>query len=483
MKLKLPKILKIGTVSCARFKSYLLVLGLILCSSKLVNADEVDVGREEHEKLLLTERFYKDEDLEAYIDEIGQRLAANGDWPEIEYHFSVVDSGDINAFALPGGYIYVNRGLLNYLTSEAQLAAVLAHEIAHVTRHHYLRSSRTNRVGNLAAFMASLITMNTNVGEAVSIWNATRVSGFGRDMELEADEYGAEYLYKTGYDPQAMIEVLSILKDHQTFVNQAVRSAGGQSTYHGIFSTHPRGDTRLKEVVAQAGFLPPGEGFQGRDEYREITDGMVFGPSANSNAPPGKARYVHKGLAVTFVYPDDWLRTTAGSIISIESPEADISLQLEVEAITDFELTAEQMLLMHHSLGELPERNFLGEFYEFEDAVTGVLEINGLKQRVAAIKVGSNVFFFSGVLPGDASEEIDQVQLDIMASFRQASNADLPPDNEMHVYYRRLEPGETFAEIAKTSPLGPYSEQYLRMMNGYYPTGEPQPGTWMKLVK
>ena len=446
-------------------------------------SDEVDTGREEHEKLLQTEHFYKNEELEAYVDEIGQRLAANSDWTDIDYHFFVVDSGDINAFALPGGYIYVNRGLLNYLTSEAQLAAVLAHEIAHVTRHHHVRRSRTNTAGNLAAFMASLITLNSGVGEAVSLWNATRVSGFGRDMELEADEYGAEYLYATGYDPQAMIEVLGILKDHGTFINQVVRGAGGQSSYHGIFASHPRGDTRLKEVVAQAGFLPPGEAFVGRDKYREITEGIVFGPSASTNAPPGQARYIHKGLAITFLYPNDWSRNTSGATINVESPASDISLKLEVASITDFDLTAEQMLLAKYSATEIDERDFLADKYEFEDAMTGFLEIEGNKQRVAAIKLGSNIYYFSSVMPGNAEEEIDAVHLEIMQSFRQASPSDLPPEKEMEVYYRRLEPGETFADLARTSILGSYADQYLRLMNGYYPSGEAQPGTWMKLVR
>jgi predicted Zn-dependent protease len=455
----------------------------ILCTGLFAQADEVEVGRELHEELLMTERFYQDEALNSYVNDIGQKLAANSDWPEIEYHFFVVDSGDINAFALPGGYIYLNRGLINYLTSEAQLAAVLAHEIAHVTRHHHDRRDRTNTMGNIAAFAASLITMNSGVGEAVSIWNAARVSGFGRDMELEADEYGAEYLYRTGYDPEAMIEVLGILKDHETFMNREARNAGAQSTYHGVFSSHPRGDTRLKEVVAQAGMLLPGEEFQGRDTYRGIVDGVVFGQSANSNAPPGKARYVHKGLAVTFTYPDDWERTTSGSTISVASRSGDIELKLEVAAITDNELTAEELLLARYSVDEILNTASHSPIYEEEEAITGFVQFGMLVQRVAAVKLGTNAYYFSTVLPGNADEEADQVQLEIMASFRQASQNDLPPDRELQIYYKRLEPGQAFLDLARTSVLGAQAEAYLRLINGYYPSGEAQPGTWMKLVE
>jgi predicted Zn-dependent protease len=338
-------------------------------------------------------------------------------------------------------------------------------------------------MGNIAVFMASLLTMNTNVGEAVGLWNAARQSGFGRELELEADEWGAKYLYKSGYDPEAMIEVLGILKDHETFMNREARNAGAQATYHGVFASHPRGDTRLKEVVAQAGTLPPGEGYQGRDEYRELVDDIVFGPSANSNAPPGKARYVHKGLAVTFVFPDDWVRITQGSTIKVESRDGNIALALEVATITDQELTAEELLLAHQSVSGLDDSERLREDMEQDEAVTGFIETNAGPQRVAAVKLGSNVYYLTALLPENPDEETDAQQLEIMASFRRASNADLPPDREYNIYYKRLEPGETFLDLARTSVLGQQAEAYLRLINGYYPSGEAQPGTWMKLVK
>lgn len=457
--------------------------GLVCLVSFVAHADDAEIGKALHEELLLTERFYHDEALNEFVDRIGQKVAANGDWPELEYHFFIIDSGDINAFALPGGYIYVNRGLLNFLTSEAQLAAVLAHEVAHVTRKHHSRRDNTNTMGNVAAFMASLLTLNSNVGEAVSLWNAARVSGFGREMELEADEWGAQYLYKSGYDPLAMIEVLGILKDHETYMNRVARNAGRQSTYHGVFASHPRGDTRLKEVVAQAGMLPPGEAYQGRDEYRAVVDGVVFGDTINSNAPPGKARYVHKGLAITFAYPDDWVRTTMGSTIRVESREGDIVLTLEVASISDQELTAEDLLLSHLSSEELHDSRQLNENIDRNEAITGFIETQPGRQRVAAMKLGSNVYFLKALSPVPADEETDALHLEIMSSFRRASNADLPPDREYNIIYRRLEPGETFLDLARTSVLGQSAEPVLRLINGYYPSGEAQPGTWMKLVE
>lgn len=456
---------------------------LVLANFTYAQSSQVEQGRRMHEDLLKTERFHQGEALNAYVNEIGQRLAANSSWPDLEYHFFVLDDPGINAFALPGGYIYINRGLLSFMTSESQLAAVLAHEIAHVTQRHHSRQSRAANLGNLAAFVATVATWNSSVGEAVSLWNAERISGFGRDMELEADEYGAVYLYRTGYDPQAIIEVLGILKDHETFMSREARAQGRSSTYHGVFASHPRNDTRLKEVVAQAGVMPPGEGFQGRDEYRQITDGLLFGPALDANAPPGFNRFIHRGLGVTFLFPADWSRQTQGSTITLEGPGGLFRVSLSVVRITDAEQDATSALLGHLGAERLRSDQPLYSDKEKAEAVTGLVDTPAGRERVAAIKYGGNFYFFRALAPLDPDKAADETLLGLMGSFRDLRAADIPPDFETRIYYRRLEPGETFADLASSSPLGNQAETYLRLLNGYYPNGESQPGTWMKLVK
>jgi predicted Zn-dependent protease len=156
---------------------------------------------------------------------------------------------------------------------------------------------------------------------------------------------------------------------------------------------------------------------------------------------------------------------------------------LEVASIADQEMTAEELLVAHHSAEDLDDAQRLSEAAGKENAVTGFIQTENSRQRVAAIKLGSNVYYFSALKPENPDEETDALQLEIMSSFRRASNADLPPDREYQIYYKRLEPGETFLDLAKTSVLGRQAEAYLRLMNGYYPSGEAQPGTWMKLVK
>lgn len=459
-----------------------------LLSSSLLSAQSgsSEKGREAHEKLALYTHFYTDEKVNAYINEIGQKLVANSDWPDYEFHFFIVDSPDINAFAAVGGYIYINRGLLSYLTSEAQLAAVLAHEIAHVTKRHIARQQTQQRLGNVAAFLASVALWNGDIGEAIRLENAARVSGYGREMELEADEYGASYMYASGYDPNAIIEVLGILKDHETFSIRQVRDQGRQPrTYHGVFATHPRNDQRLRDVVQQAGTLPPGEGFVGRDEYREVVKDMVFGPNDNSTKLPGYERYASQALGVTFSYPEDWSRTAQGQNIFLESKDG-VKLQIKVTKPEDITPSAEEFILSEHGVEELvdaepvyPEEMPLDK----EEALMALAKLAGGESRVATIKLGAYAFFFQSLSPSPITEDVDEAVTEIIKSFRRAEPADFPPADIKHIYFQRLKPGETFAELAQDRTLGRYTEDYLRLINGYYPNGEPQPGTWIKMAK
>lgn len=440
-------------------------------------------GREAHERLAQFTHFYTDEKVVNYVREIGEKLVASSDWPDYDFHFFVVDNPGINAFAADGGYIYINRGLLSYLTSEAQLAGVLAHEIAHVTKRHLDRQRRQRTLGNVTSFVASIATLNANIGEAIQLENAVRVSGFGREMELEADEYGAEYLYNAGYDPEALVEVLGILKDQQTFSSLQARAAGTQGqTYHGVFSSHPRNDQRLREVIGQAGQLPPGEAFVGRKELRDVIDGMVFGPNDNSARPPGYTRYSSRGLGVTLTYPDSWVRSTQGQTIMLTSNDG-IELHIDVTKPTDISPSAEELLGLEHQIAELKKAEgvYDDDTVDRDEAIMGRSELEDVERRVALIKLDENAYFFESQSPTPLSEEADERIVNVIRSFRRAEAVDFPPNDIKNLTFRRLAPGETFSEIAQDRSLGRDTEDFLRLINGYYPSGEAQPGTWIKV--
>lgn len=273
---------------------------------------EISIGRGLHEKIVESTPVYQDPQLQAYVDRIGQRLAKDSDRADLPYTFTIIDSPDINAFALPGGYIYINRGLLAYLNSEAQLAAVLAHEIGHVTARHAVKQDTARKSSSAVTVLSVLTTGSSMIGDVTDLWGTAAVMGYGRDLELEADSLGSRYLYRSGYNPNAMIEVIGVLKDHERFARRLARETGQKSpaTYHGLFATHPRNDERLKEVVATAGKLNQGQrGVDNRAAFRDATEGLLYGinyhPPAAGSAPKAsgrslRLRYVKANDQTTF---------------------------------------------------------------------------------------------------------------------------------------------------------------------------------------
>ncbi|MBT8114871.1 MAG: M48 family metalloprotease, partial [Arenicella sp.] len=279
-----------------------------------------------HNQIIAQTPIYDDPELSAFVDRVGQTLARNSNQPDVAFKFFILDDPGINAFTPGFGLIYMNRGLITYMTSEGQLAAVLAHEIAHNTERHLSRRKSAEIWNWLASAAGTILAGNRGVGQAIGISNRARINSFGRELELEADERGAEYMYRSNYDPEEMLGMLSILKDQERFRDLKSLEGGGDATYHGVFSSHPRGDKRLQEVVRKAGTLPPGESFRGRDTMREMLDGVVVGTNFTGNTVAGYQRFVNKSLGITFLYPETWTKTVKGSKIILK--DADKTVQL-----------------------------------------------------------------------------------------------------------------------------------------------------------
>jgi len=219
---------------------------------------------------------YNDAQLTTYVNSVGQKVAASSDRTNIPYHFAIVDSSDVNAFALPGGYVYITRGLLVRLENEAQLAAVLGHEIGHVNARHSMKSMQ-QKLG----FSIIMATLDQAAGgsEKYQEWRGliktgstvafSAVSlGYGRDNELQADALGTEYADKAGYDTQGMVQLLEILKS---------LSEREPSSVEEFFMSHPRTSVRIKEVNTDIAKLPlqQPKGVFNESEYKSRIGDLV----------------------------------------------------------------------------------------------------------------------------------------------------------------------------------------------------------------
>ena len=264
---------------------------------------------------------------------VGQRLVRASDEPNDTFTFTVIDSPDLNAFATPGGFIYVNRGLLAYLDSEAELAGVLAHEIGHVTANHSARQQTANVANKVVATTAYILTGSGELADASNMYGTELVRGYGREHELEADGLGAKYMYNAGYDPEALLEVIGVLKEQEQYQRVQAKATGKPAgSYHGLYATHPRNDQRLQTVIRTAGDL-------GSDDTRWMTRRCPGNSAATSRAWSGdqacreqrdENRFYHNKLGFTFEQPPGWEVTAGAKAIVARSPDGAASLTVTI---------------------------------------------------------------------------------------------------------------------------------------------------------
>ncbi len=250
----------------------------------LISKDqELAMGAQGHRSVLRQMRKYNNPRLQAYVNSLGQQLARQSHRNDIKYTFTVLDDPSVNAFALPGGYIYLTTGLMAYLNSEGELAGVLGHEIAHVTARHGVKQQSAGMAG--AILMSVLSKKSGSIDKnQMSQMSRALLSGYGREHELQADRLGAEYLARIGYDPKNMIDVISVLKSQEEFDKFQARREGRQPrAYHGVFASHPRNDLRLQQAVAAANKYKKGATRDaGHDRYLKMIDGLRFRISRNN---------------------------------------------------------------------------------------------------------------------------------------------------------------------------------------------------------
>ena len=451
---------------------------------------EIALGRQYHPQILREYGEYQDPQLQAYVNEIGQRLAAQSHRNDLVYRFTVLDSAEVNAFALPGGYIYITRGLIGYMNSEAELAAVLGHEIGHVTARHSVRQQTASTAASLAYTLGSILVpeIGGNVGQNLyGVVSGALLSGYGREMELEADGLGAEYLARTGYDARAILEVLGTLKAQEQFASQVAQAEGREpQSYHGLFASHPDNDTRLQEVVAKATFLAPDMGTAAPDQaaFRAATDGMVFGDSAKQGIRRGN-RFYHADMGFAVTFPEGWaLKNLPDSLVAV-APQGKASAQLTVEDINK-RIPPEQFIRDRLGVKNLSDGSALdaGGLQGY----SGLVELNTRRGRtvgrLSVIYLDDKAFVLLGApLPGSDASAVHAQLLETARGFHRLTAAERKLAEPLRITWRQANKNLSYDQLARDSRIPGYPEQELRLINSDYPEGSLTRGEWYKTVQ
>lgn len=449
----------------------------VVIGGREVSVESTDEAKE-HQKIVEGGAVYDDPELTAYINGIGQRLVKASDWPNETFIFTIIDSPDINAFAMAGGFVYINRGLLSYLDSEAELAGVLSHEIGHITARHSARQQTAGITNQVIATTAYILTGSGDLADASNMYGTEIVRGYGREHELEADGLGAKYMHNAGYDPEALLEVIGVLKDQEQFQRVKAKSSGKPvASYHGLYATHPRNDQRLQTVIRTAGDLTTGETLLDPEvpgEFRRHIEGLVWGPSVQSEREDN--RYYHNKLGFSFEHPPGWDVTAGGQSIVANAADGSASMTLTLRR-KDRASTPRQVL-------ETAATGSLAGGAELDQAglkgYTAVASGAGSSKRLAVIDYKSLTYLFDGAAGNFSSE--DPQLLAIIESFRPMHPKEQQAGKGYYIHYIQVPRGATMASLAASVRL-PDAEAQLRLLNGLYPRGEPRTGDWIKMIK
>jgi len=204
--------------------------------------DEVRIGEDEHKQMLaMFGGVYGDQELSRYVKTVGQKIVLGNELPAQFFHFTVLNSLNVNAFALPGGYVYVTRGLLSLLSDESELAGVLAHEVAHITSRHVSSRSQQSTITSVSYMFLMILT--GGVSEIVERGNKYLSKAYGRDQESEADLSAVHYLNRSGYDVRGLSRVLDKMQKHEDFVTEI--TSGASVREDDWFASHPSSRFRI----------------------------------------------------------------------------------------------------------------------------------------------------------------------------------------------------------------------------------------------
>ncbi|MCW2311152.1 M48 family metalloprotease [Rhodoferax antarcticus] len=462
--------------------------------SVMSEQDEVAEGAKAHQQVLQEYGVVKDAKVQAYVTNLGQRLAKLSHRDHLQWHFTVLDSPEINAFALPGGYVYVTRGIMAYLQSEAELAGVIGHEIGHVTaRHGAQRATRQQDagLGVLAATLLGAVLESqgmSGAGQLASQASQTAAAGYiasyGREQELQADGLGAEYLARNAYNPRNMVRVIGALRDQERFAVDQARAAGRAAPAGSSWlSSHPSNDARLQQINQLAAQYQGSYSDEGRERYQQVLRGLTFGDSAEQGLVRGQNFY-HPGLGIALTAPSGWQIQNDAEQLALFSRAGDAALLVQVaparagnthDQVIRSLLKPSQGNTQRLNLNGLQATRFVGSraTAQGQSQPLDVTLVSGPKNTIYVLRpVARN----AGVLRS-AGGALAQAQ----GSFRPLSAAERAAAQAWTIKTVAY-PRGGFTELARPSPL-PSAEQQLRLINGYYSGGEPKLGQLVKVVE
>lgn len=445
-------------------------------------AQEARTGAAEHEKIAAAYGLLpKNDPLPRHIAGIGAKIAAGAERRDVPYRFFVLDSPVVNAFALPGGYIYVSRGLLALANGEDETAAVLAHETAHITARHAAERYSQGALASIGAAALEAALGSPAAGRAASLGSGLYLTAYSREQESQADELGLRYLARAGYDPGAMARFLKTMDRHAKL---EARLAGKTQDGIDFFATHPQtGDRVVRAADLARAYPPAANGGDTRDTWLSAVDGLTYGDSAEQGFVRGRDFY-HPAAGFTFRAPEGFMIVNRPGEVIAAAADGTVAVFDSAPGPGGAD-----------PLAYLTQQWMRGESV----ADAAAMDINGMKAatasfpgtvdgkpsliRLAAIAWTDKLFFrFQAAVPRTA-DAAQQERVDSMiASLRRLSAQEKSTVRPLRIKIVEAGPQDTADTLAARMAQPEARVERFRVLNGLGPDGAVAAGRRYKII-
>jgi predicted Zn-dependent protease len=440
---------------------------------------EIQIGRDQDAQVRKEMGAYADRELQQYINDVGQQLAQSSERPNLPWHFTVVDVSAINAFALPGGDIYVTRGILPFLQDEAELAGVMGHEIGHVTARHAAQQYSRSTGAGLGLLLGSLFVPQARpLAELGQSGLGLMFLKYGRDDEAQADGLGVKYAARAGWDPAGVPHMLTTLA--------RIEETSDTKGIPNWLQTHPQSEDRVQRVQGAVREAEAGSTrfSTNHDGYLKRLDGLVYGDDPKNGVVHG-SRFQHSALRLSVDFPAGWDITNGQTQVTAKEPGGSALVIMQPvsrpvgRTIEDVALRSMEGAGFRALSGARTTINTL-------DAYVGryqgsIKDMGRVTIRAAHIDYDRTVYLVAGVATDQAFDRVDPLLDKSVSSFRRLTPAEAENVRPNRIGFYTARQGDTWQGIAEQNG-GLVKPSTLAIMNGHPVDDQPRPGERLKVV-
>jgi len=444
---------------------------------------EAALGKKEHPKIIAQYGgVYGDPELADYVARVGRKVLAKSDTPDRNFTFTVLDTPVVNAFALPGGYVYITRGLLALANSEAELAGVLGHEIGHVSARHSAKRYNKSVWASLGAGLLGAVAGSSEVQDLANLGSSLYLSSYSRKQEYQADTLGVRYLASAGYDPFAQAAFLAKLERSTLLERRLGGGSGGGGG--GFFATHPRSADRVSRAVeaARKAGGKPGSAPRYKARYLTAIDGLLYGDDPKEGLIRGRV-FAHPKLGFTFTVPpgfqlinsDDAViaRANDGALVMFNGARVNPAVPM---------VTYLRRWAAKTPLANLEQLNIHGlEAATATTRLAGGAKVYDMRLIVIRFK-GERIYRFQIATPPAQTAKWTTEMQRMTYSFRRLTGREAAIFKPYRVKIVTVKQGDTVKSLARRMALKKSPVAQFRVLNGLSPTQSVTPGQLVKII-